>query len=168
MSPDTARRRAALRTAARPPALRRALPAAAAVTAAAAVLAGCSAAGQSDSATKNAADTSVTASPAAPDTGSAEAAGGLPAGITPAAADALCSSLGDQLQSMRTYTITPGKVTLNGVVVTWAAQNGVNLVDLAQHREKIDQTLTVSCPDVRDGVTSALEVPDVASALVGF
>ncbi|QDQ99312.1 hypothetical protein FO059_12140 [Tomitella fengzijianii] len=152
--------------------MRRALPAAVACTAAAAVLAGCSASGQSDSATKNAADTTVTASPgaspAAPDTGSAEAAGELPAGITPAAAEALCTSLGDQLQSMRTYTITPGKVTLNGVVVTWAAQNGVNLVDLAQNRGKIDQTLTVSCPDVHDGVTSALEVPDVASALVGF
>ncbi len=151
------------------PARARLLPAAAGAVAAAALLAGCSGAGQSDSATKNAADSAqATTSASVPDTGSAEAMGSLPAGITPAAAEDLCASLRDQLQSMRTYTITPGKVTLNGVVVTWATRNKINLVDLAQHREKIDQALQVSCPDVRDGVTSALEIPDVASALVGF
>ncbi len=150
--------------------------------AATAVLAGCAGSGQTDSATKNAAETTTSAAQGpgsvsggtstddgpAPDAGAENTATELPQGITPAAAKDLCTSLDDQLQSMRTYTLTPGKVTLNGVVVTWAAKNRINPVDLAQHREKIDQTLTVSCPDVRDGVTSALEVPDVASALVGF
>lgn len=161
---------------------RRAAAVLAATGAAAAVLSGCAGSGQPDSATKNAAETTTSAAQgpgdgsggtssdggSSPDTGSAGAASALPDGITPAAAKDLCTSLDDQLQSMRTYTITPGKVTLNGVVVTWAAKNRINPVDLAQHREKIDRTLTAGCPDVRDGVTSALEVPDVASALVGF
>ncbi|MDN5758950.1 MAG: hypothetical protein L0H59_10520 [Tomitella sp.] len=142
----------------------RVIPATAAVLTAGAVLAGCSSTPGSNAAGQSPANSSRSAPTSPGDPG----ASGLPAGVSAAAADALCSDLDGQLQSMRTYTITPGKVTLNGVVMTWAAENGVDLVDLARHRDKIDRILEAQCPDVRDGATSALEIPDVASALVGF
>lgn len=153
-------------------AARRTSAAAVAVAAAGAVLAGCS---SSPSAQGGADGASAAAQSSAPQggdgghgTATADPGGALPAGISSQAADALCSDLDGNLQAMRTYTVTPGKVTLNGTVITWAAQNGVDLVDLAQHREKIDEAMSVRCPDVRDGVTSALEIPDVAAGLVGL
>lgn len=156
-------------------ALRRTAPAAAAALAACAVLAGCTSSPSVDAGTADAdTDAAQSASPApqapsqhGPGSGDTPDAS-LPDGISQEAADALCADLDGKLQSLRTYTVTPGKVTLNGAVITWAAQNGVDLVDLAQHRDRVDQALSARCPDVRDGVTSALEVPDVASVLVGL
>lgn len=97
----------------------------------------------------------------------APAANGLPSGVTPDMAQGLCDDLASQTQAMRTYTVTVGKVTLNGTVGTWAMKHNLNLVDLAQHREKVDQILETQCPDVRAEVIQALQLPDVASGLVG-
>ncbi|GAA3190629.1 hypothetical protein GCM10020255_089590 [Rhodococcus baikonurensis] len=73
-----------------------------------------------------------------------------------------------QLQNWRTVTPTLGKGGLNTIVITWATQNGINLLDLAQNRESIDAATSAACPDVRSGAISALEIPDLASGLVGF
>lgn len=108
---------------------------------------------------------SSTGSPS--DSAPAAPADGLPSGVTTEIAQQLCTDLADQTQAMRTYTVTIGKVTLNGVVGTWAFKNNLNLVDLAQHRGKIDSILETQCPDVRTEVMSALELPDIASGLAG-
>ena len=73
-----------------------------------------------------------------------------------------------QLQNWRTVTPTLGKGGLNTIVITWATQNGINLLDLAQNRESIDAATSAACPDVRSGAISAVEIPDLASGLVGF
>lgn len=80
----------------------------------------------------------------------------------------LCSDMQGQLQNWRTVTPTIGKGGLNTIVVTWATQNGINLLELAQNRASIDAATSAACPDVRDGALSALEIPDLASGLVGF
>lgn len=95
------------------------------------------------------------------------AAAGLPSGVTPDMAQNLCDDLAGQAQSMRTYTPTIGKVTLNTTVGTWSMKYNLNLVDIAQHPEKIDQVLEAQCPTVRADVISALQIPDIASGLLG-
>lgn len=89
-------------------------------------------------------------------------------GVTSAQAAALCADMSAQLQSWRTYTPTIGKGGLNTVVGTWAAQNGLNVIDLLAHKARIDVITSTQCPDVRQGAMSALELPDLASGLIGF
>ena len=135
--------------------------------AAAGLMAACTTAGEpstatsSDSATPS---TSATDSLSTPEPAPAE---GLPTGVNAEMAQSLCDDLGAQAQSMRTYTPTVGKVTLNGTVGTWSMRYNVNLVDLAQHREKVDQILEVQCPDLRADVIRSLQIPDIASGLLG-
>ncbi len=90
--------------------------------------------------------------------------------FTDAQVQQLCSDMEGQLQNWRTVTPpTLGKGGLNTIVITWATQNGINLLDLAQNRESIDAATSAACPpDVRSGAISALEIPDLASGLVGF
>lgn len=89
-------------------------------------------------------------------------------GVTSAQAAKLCSDMDAQLQSWRTYTPTIGKGGLNTVVGTWAAQNGINMLDLVSHKARIDVITSAQCPEVRDGALYALEIPDLASGLIGF
>lgn len=151
VSPSPARRRVRFR--------RAALPLAALALAAAA--SACASTGTPESTGQG--------SPVPPAT-AAPAPGGatLPGGVTAPVAQKLCDSLESQLQSMRTYTLTPGKITLNGVVATWAAQNGINVVDLATHKDRVDAITEAQCPQVRTDVTKALEIPDLASGLLGI
>jgi len=94
--------------------------------------------------------------------------GTVPGGVTePQAAD-LCTRMESQLQSWRTYTPGIGKGGLNLLVGEWAAANGVDVVALAGDRGRIDTITAAQCPDVRDGALSALDIPDLASALVGY
>lgn len=109
---------------------------------------------------------SGTSSGGASQPGTAPAAG-LPSGVTPDMAQDLCDSLAGQAQSMRTYTPTIGKVTLNTTVGTWSMKYNLNLVDLAQNRGKVDQILETQCPAVRTDVITALNIPDIASGLLG-
>ncbi|MFD4294477.1 hypothetical protein ACFWQG_14805 [Rhodococcus sp. NPDC058532] len=111
-----------------------------------------------------------TAAPApAPVTGQAPAViPGDSGGVTTVQAEKLCSDMAAQLQSWRTYTPTIGKGGLNTVVGTWAAQNGVNMIDLVAHKARIDVITSAQCPDVREGAMYALEIPDLASGLIGF
>lgn len=91
-----------------------------------------------------------------------------PGGVTQEQAADLCSRMEDQLQSWRTYTPTVGKGGLNLLVGEWAAANGIDVVALAGDRGRIDTITSEQCPDVRDGALSALDIPDLASALVGY
>lgn len=89
-------------------------------------------------------------------------------GISEAAAEQLCADLDGQLTNLRTYTPTPGRVTLNTTVATWAPGHGVDLFELSRHRDRVDEAMTAVCPQTRDEVLSALELPTVAAGLVGF
>lgn len=88
--------------------------------------------------------------------------------VTAAQAAQLCSDMQAQLQSWRTYTPTIGKTGLNTLVGTWATQNGINLLELAGDRGRIDTITSTQCPKVRADALYALELPDLASGLVGF
>ncbi|QHE69037.1 hypothetical protein [Rhodococcus sp. WAY2] len=92
----------------------------------------------------------------------------VPGGVTEAQATQLCRDLEGQLQSWRTYTPTIGKTGLNGLVGTWIAQNNLNALDFLQDRGRIDVITTAACPDIRQEAVTALEIPDLASGLIGF
>ncbi|QYB05202.1 hypothetical protein I1A62_12460 [Rhodococcus sp. USK10] len=92
----------------------------------------------------------------------------VPGGVTEAQAAQLCTDLEGQLQSWRTYTPTIGKTGLNGLVGTWIAKNNLNALDFLQDRARIDVITTAACPDIRQQAITALEVPDLASGLIGF
>ncbi|MCJ0903393.1 hypothetical protein [Rhodococcus sp. ARC_M6] len=91
-----------------------------------------------------------------------------PGTFTDAQIQQLCSDMEAELQNWRTVTPTLGKGGLNILVGSWATANGINLLDLAQHRDRIDTAMAASCPQVRDGALYALEIPDLASGMVGF
>lgn len=133
--------------------------------AAAGLMAACTTVGDTTNTAGTASPESST--PATSSSAPAPAADGLPSGVTAEMAQGLCDDLSEQTQSMRTYTVTVGKVTLNGAVGAWAMKHNLNLVDLAQHREKVDQILESQCPGVRAEVMQALQLPDIASGLVG-
>ena len=90
------------------------------------------------------------------------------AGVPAEQAARLCGDIESQLQSWRTYTPSIGKAGLNTVVITWATSNGVDLLTLAGDRNRIDAITTEHCSQVRDGALYALEIPTLASALIGF
>lgn len=89
-------------------------------------------------------------------------------GATDPQAAQLCSDLEEQLQNWRTYTPTIGKGGLNTVVISWATANGMDLLKLANDRGQIDAITSAQCPQVRQGALEALEIPNLASALIGF
>lgn len=95
---------------------------------------------------------------------------------TPAVADAitdqqkqqLCTDLGEQLQEWRIQGPTLGRGGLNIVVQTWAAQSGVINLQVVQNRGIIDDITSENCSDVREEAMRSLDIPDLASGLVGF
>ncbi|MDF3308779.1 hypothetical protein [Rhodococcus sp. T2V] len=134
--------------------------AAAGTVAAAALVAGC--AGQGPAPAPGTTAPPPPATTAVPDTALA------PGGVTEAQAAQLCTDLEGQLQSWRTYTPTIGKTGLNGLVGTWIAKNNLNALDFLQDRARIDVITTAACPDIRQQAITALEIPDLASGLIGF
>ncbi|MFD6857621.1 hypothetical protein ACFWCF_09785 [Rhodococcus sp. NPDC060090] len=91
-----------------------------------------------------------------------------PGGVTEAQAADLCARMEGQLQSWRTYTPSVGKGGLNILVGEWGAANGVDLIALAGDRARVDTITSEQCSQVRDETLSSLQIPDLASALVGF
>ena len=89
-------------------------------------------------------------------------------GVTPDAAKKLCSDLQNSLSDWRVQGPTLGKPALNILVQTWAAQNGAVNVKVLQDRSIIDKVTTDACPDARQEALKALELPDLASGLVGW
>ncbi|MCQ4118971.1 hypothetical protein [Rhodococcus tibetensis] len=109
-----------------------------------------------------------TTAPPAPTTTAVPGAALVPGGVTEAQAAQLCSDLEGQLQSWRTYTPTIGKTGLNGLVGTWIAKNNLNALDFLQDRGRVDVITTTACPQIRQEAVTALEIPDLASGLIGF
>lgn len=91
-----------------------------------------------------------------------------PGGVTEAQAADLCTRIEGQLQNWRTYTPSMSKPGLNLLVGEWAAANGVDLIALVRDRARVDTITSEQCADVRQEALTALEIPDLASALVGF
>lgn len=133
---------------------------AAGAAAAATLVAGCAGQGTSSAPGTTAPPAPVTAAPLGPAL--------VPGGVTQAQAVQLCTDLEGQLQSWRTYTPTIGKTGLNGLVGTWIAKNNLNAIDFLQDRGRIDVITTAACPDIRQQAITALEIPDLASGLIGF
>lgn len=80
----------------------------------------------------------------------------------------LCTDLGEQLQEWRIQGPTLGRGGLNIVVQTWAAQSGVINFQIVQNRTIVDDITIDECPDVREEAMRSLDIPDLASGLVGF
>ncbi|MBM4640001.1 hypothetical protein GS448_07615 [Rhodococcus hoagii] len=139
---------------------------AAATAALAALVGGCSSTGDSPTPGNSAQTSALTSAPQPPAT--ADGNSGSVTGVTDAQAAQLCSDIDEQLQNWRTYTPTIGKGGLNTVVISWATTNGVDLLKLAGDRRQVDAITSAQCPQVRDGALYALEIPDLASALIGF
>jgi len=104
------------------------------------------------------------AAPSVP-SGSQEAGAG---GFTEAQTADLCARMEAQLQSWRTYTPSIGRGGLNILVGEWGAANGIDLFALAGDRSRIDAATSAQCPEVREEAIRSLEIPDLASGLVGF
>ena len=80
----------------------------------------------------------------------------------------LCSDLEEQLQEWRIQGPTLGRGGLNIVVQTWAAQSGVINLRIVQDRSIVDEITVAQCPEVREEAMRSLDIPDLASGLVGF
>ncbi|MEU8895547.1 hypothetical protein [Nocardia sp. NPDC048505] len=88
--------------------------------------------------------------------------------ITPDAANQLCTMFRDELGDWQGQTAVLARVAFNGTVHNWAMRNG-GLNDLiVRDRSVIDTATTAACPQTREEVLRALDVPDLASGLAGF
>ena len=125
-------------------------------------LTGCGSSTDGNTASPTPAPTSAPATTPAP-----SSQGGGPA-ISDQAADKLCSDLSRQLSDWRVQGPTLGKPGLNILVQTWAAQNGVINADVVRDRSIIDKVTSQKCADTRQQAIEALNIPDLASGLLGF
>ncbi len=118
-----------------------------------------------DSATTgSSSDLAPTSTPATPTTTQVDPADA----ITAEQRQQLCSDLSEQLQEWRIQGPTLGRGGLNIVVQTWAAQSGVINLQIVQNRSIVDDITIEDCPDVREEAMRSLDIPDLASGLVGF
>ncbi|CCQ16100.1 putative uncharacterized protein [Rhodococcus sp. AW25M09] len=88
--------------------------------------------------------------------------------ITDAQKQQLCTDLEAQLSNWRVQGPTLGRGGLNILVQTWAAQSGVINLQVVQNRAIVDDITQDTCSDVRDEAIRSLDIPDLASGLVGF
>ena len=87
--------------------------------------------------------------------------------VTSDQAETLCRDLEAQLSNWRTQGPTLGRGGLNILVQTWAAQYGLNAA-VVQNRALVDDATEETCGDVRSQAIDLLEIPDLASGLVGL
>ncbi|MFC7958439.1 hypothetical protein [Rhodococcoides kroppenstedtii] len=87
--------------------------------------------------------------------------------VTSDQAETLCRDLEAQLSNWRTQGPTLGRGGLNILVQTWAAQYGLNAA-VVQNRAIVDDATEETCGDVRSQAIDLLEIPDLASGLVGL
>ncbi|NIL79720.1 hypothetical protein [Rhodococcoides kroppenstedtii] len=87
--------------------------------------------------------------------------------VTSDQAQTLCRDLEAQLSNWRTQGPTLGRGGLNILVQTWAAQYGLNAA-VVQNRAIVDDATEETCGDVRSQAIDLLEIPDLASGLVGL
>jgi len=88
--------------------------------------------------------------------------------ISPEAAQQLCDMIEPEIDNWREQGSTVAKVTFNGTVQNWAARNDGLNDDVIRDKNIVDEVTTKTCPDVRQQALDVLEVPDLASALIGF
>lgn len=88
--------------------------------------------------------------------------------IGAAAATELCDMLRADVGDWDQQNTTVAKATYNGVVHNWALRNGAVNISVARHRQVVDAAAAEHCADVRDQVTHALGIPDLASGLAGI
>ncbi|KQU02590.1 hypothetical protein ASG56_16790 [Rhodococcus sp. Leaf7] len=136
--------------------MRTPLTAACALAAAGLTLAACSSGGTT---------TTTTTTPSAETTASS-AAPSAPT-VSDDQAQSLCTDLEAQLSNWRVQGPTVGRGGLNILVQTWAARYGLNAA-VVQNRAIVDTATTDSCSDVRTQVIDILDIPDMASGLVGL
>ncbi|TSE01092.1 hypothetical protein FOS14_04920 [Skermania sp. ID1734] len=127
-----------------------------------AVAAGCS---MNTTNTADSGSVTTTPPPALPTT---TAAAALPPNMTEAAAQNLCTSISAELSNWRVQGPTLGKPGLNIVVQTWAAHNGAVNLDVLRDRTLVDAATVATCPDIRAKAMEELQIPDLATALVGL
>ncbi|WP_072802355.1 hypothetical protein [Rhodococcoides yunnanense] len=118
-----------------------------------------------DSTTTGSSSQLTTTTTEAPTTTAQPSAAG---GITDQQKQQLCTDLGEQLQEWRIQGPTLGRGGLNIVVQTWAAQSGAINLQVVQNRAIVDDITIENCPDVREEAMRSLDIPDLASGLVGF
>jgi hypothetical protein len=88
--------------------------------------------------------------------------------VSPAAADQLCDMMRADIATWQEQGPIVARVTFNGTVHNWAAQNeGINIV-IIRDRSIVDTVTIQNCPDVRDQALDALDLSDLASGLAGF
>ncbi|SNT23321.1 hypothetical protein [Rhodococcoides kyotonense] len=137
---------------------------AASLAGAAVVVAAAAACGTDSTTTGSSSSLPETTTTTAPPTTTTAAADG----ITDQQKQQLCTDLGEQLQEWRIQGPTLGRGGLNIVVQTWAAQSGVINLQVVQNRAIVDEITIANCPDVRTEAMQSLDIPDLASGLVGF
>ncbi|SLH44748.1 Uncharacterised protein [Mycobacteroides abscessus subsp. abscessus] len=77
--------------------------------------------------------------------------------VSEAAAQKLCDAIRPELSNFR--------VQGNLIVHPWGLQNGI---DVLNNKTVVDTATSKSCPDVRQQAIEALEVPDLATVVVGL
>ncbi|MEV0251560.1 hypothetical protein AB0H76_33580 [Nocardia sp. NPDC050712] len=88
--------------------------------------------------------------------------------ITPEAANQLCEMFRDEVGDWQSQGSVLARVAYNGTVHNWGARNG-GLNDLIVRDRTVVDTATIgACPETRDQVLAALDIPDLASGLAGF
>ncbi|AXK85747.1 hypothetical protein IU436_16765 [Nocardia farcinica] len=85
--------------------------------------------------------------------------------VSEAAAQKLCDAIRPELSNFRVQGPTLGRVGLNLIVHPWGLQNGI---DVLNNKTVVDTATSKSCPDVRQQAIEALEVPDLATVVVGL
>lgn len=88
--------------------------------------------------------------------------------VSEAAAKDLCTRIEGTLSDWRVQGPTLGRPGLNILVQEWAARNGGLNIEIIKDRTIVDQVTSATCADVRQQALSALDLPDLASGLVGF
>ncbi|WP_040835003.1 hypothetical protein [Nocardia brevicatena] len=88
--------------------------------------------------------------------------------ITPEASRQLCDMIGTEIDNWHDQGPIVARVSFNGTVQNWAARNNGLNDEVIADNSIIDTVTTQTCPDVRNQALGVLDVPDLASALVGF
>lgn len=88
--------------------------------------------------------------------------------ITPEASRQLCDMIGTEIDNWHDQGPIMARVSFNGTVQNWAARNNGLNDEIIADNSIVDTVTTQTCPDVRNQALGALDVPDLASALVGF
>lgn len=84
--------------------------------------------------------------------------------VSDTAAQSLCDAIRPELSNFRVQGPTLGRVGMNLIVHPWGLQNGI---DVLNHKSVVDTVTMKTCPEVRQEAIEALEVPDLATVIVG-